>query len=129
MAYNGWKNYETWATKLWMDCTYGECIYWRESAQELANQHGPESEDKGRYELAEMMKEIYEDSIPDLGTNIYSDLLDYALSRVDWYEIAENYYSDVTYENIEDEDEDVFERLIREEEEETEEATNGKAGA
>jgi len=36
--YNGWYNYETWVTALWMDNEEPSYRYWREQAQEaIAN--------------------------------------------------------------------------------------------
>ena len=40
-------------------------------------------------ELADLLKEEFEDAAPDLGASTFSDLLGYALGLVNWYEIAE----------------------------------------
>ncbi len=34
-GYNGWKNYETWSVKLWIDNDQGSEQYWNEVAQEV----------------------------------------------------------------------------------------------
>jgi len=77
--YNGWKNYETWAVKLWMDNEEDSYHYWRERAEET----------KDNYSLSEELKDWMEENFPITTNNIYSDLLSAAISEIDWYEISE----------------------------------------
>ncbi len=102
--YNGWKNYETWNVALWLDNDQGTQELTRDLAQEACE--GPASENviKGiwtraedaRFELADRIKDfVTENLIPDLGASMASDLLNSAVSEVDWDEIAEHYLADI----------------------------------
>lgn len=94
-TYNGWTNYPTWAVKLWLDNAEPAYRYWTETAHKL-REAGPQPiagtsltrEPRGI--LADRLKEAIEDSLPDLGASMASDLLGYAIGTVNWYEIAEN---------------------------------------
>jgi len=93
--YNGWTNYETWAVNLWMD-EAGD--YYREHAAEMYERA---KEDKifsrierATLDLADSLKSEYEDNTPEV-TGCYADLLNAALSEVNWYEIAERYQEEM----------------------------------
>lgn len=88
-TYNGWSNYETWAVKLWLDNDQGT----QELMQDMARH------ERTAYKLADALKDMIEDNTPDLGASMYADLLNAALSEVDYREIAENILED-----MEDED-------------------------
>ncbi|MAF43079.1 MAG: hypothetical protein CMI54_02765 [Parcubacteria group bacterium] len=52
-------------------------------------------EETARFTLADTIKEFIEDTNPLLNTaSMYTDLLNAALSEVDWNEIAENILAD-----------------------------------
>ncbi len=92
---NSWKNYETWAVKLWIDNDEGEYLYWQEQVAQ-AKADAPQDEnfsiwgkDTAKFRLADTLKEYYQENLPKTSNNVYSDLLGSALDRVDWYEIAE----------------------------------------
>jgi hypothetical protein len=88
MSYNGWTNYETWAVKLWLDNepgTYHDAT----RRADLAISAGEE-----RYELADWLKEYVGAMMPDLPASLASDLLNGALSDVDWFEVADSYLDD-----------------------------------
>jgi hypothetical protein len=80
--YNGWTNYETWLVNLW-----------------LSNEQGIDNfalglcgEAETTREAADRLREwIGEGSPDDCQTGLYGDLLNAALSEVDWYEIADHY--------------------------------------
>ena len=85
--HNGWANYETWAVNLWLSNDSGTYEYWRDRAR----QHTSVSYGSGSFcELADEMEEEIgnkvEDFTPDLGATVYSDLLNAALSEVNWCE-------------------------------------------
>jgi hypothetical protein len=100
--YNGWTNYETWLVKLWMDNDQGSDEYWRERAQEAWNDATPGSyewqtrEEEAVSALADEIKEQHEESVESCGvTGVLSDLLNAALSEVNWREIARAYLDEV----------------------------------
>lgn len=103
--YNGWTNYETWCVHLWLSNEEGSYRYWREEAQrhlnEAPNHKNVERgvwtvDDASRYTLGEAMKESFETFHPFRGEHltkplpcdVFTDLLDAALSEVRWSEVA-----------------------------------------
>ena len=81
--YNGWTNYETWVTKLWMDNNQESYNYYQELAEEYRKQP---------YELSQRIKEEFEEANPlnELESSVFHDLLNSAISNINWYEIAES---------------------------------------
>ena len=78
--YNGYSNYATWATALWLDNEPST----NEDLYELANS------DKEVYEKAELLEDSVKDSDmvrPRLEYGLGSDLLNHALGSIDWREI------------------------------------------
>jgi len=95
-GYNGWKNYETWLVALWINNDQGT----QEIALDMARQYkGMEHEN---YELSHALKDWIEETNP-LADNadLFADLLNAALSEVDWYEIAESFFDDIKNEKEE----------------------------
>jgi hypothetical protein len=86
MAYNGWKNYETWNVALWLDNDQGT----QEEMTDLAYRHRDEPSD-----LAKAIKDFVDEIQPDLGASMFADLLGAALDEVDYHEIAEHYLADL----------------------------------
>jgi hypothetical protein len=78
-GYNGWSNYETWLVNLWWENdpeTYDFAQTLTEGAKDV-------------WELANEIKEATEEGqVPNLGSTLAADLLNAALSEVDWDEIA-----------------------------------------
>ena len=97
MAYNGWKNYETWNVALWIDNDEGT---YRERCA-LARRAGSVED------LAASLKSWVEDMAPDLGASMFSDLLTAALGEVDWDESAENWYEEAQEDDEEEEEAEV----------------------
>jgi hypothetical protein len=87
--YQGWTNYETWAVALWLNNEEGSYRYWREQAREWCDYEDT------TIHLVEQLKEELNEAAPELGTTLYADLMNSALERVDWYEIAESFLEDV----------------------------------
>ena len=93
--YNGWTNYETWNVALWIDNeqdVYNMVREWAKEAWEEAEtpKYPWLTQERGAvYILAERIKELVEDENPLGGdASMYTDLLNGALSEVDWREIA-----------------------------------------
>ena len=85
-TYNGWTNYETWCVKLWMDNDEGSAQYWLEVVEE-------EEEDGDVAGLSARLKDNHEEMLPDIG-GFAGDLLNAAMSEVNWHEIATNLLED-----------------------------------
>lgn len=95
MAYNGWSNYETWNVALWLDNEQGSYDDMRQAARDAG---------KGNeYKLSQTIKDYVLEFQPDLGASMFADLLNAALSEVDWYEIAEHYLADLDDDDDSDE--------------------------
>lgn len=99
--YNGWKNYESWAVALWIDNDAGSYEHAQELASEAKRQAKESADDvkdglrpfarEAHAILADSLKEWMEEEAPDLGASVWADLLNAALSEVDWTEVAEHY--------------------------------------
>lgn len=90
--YQGWKNYPTWAIALWMDndrASYDQARGMARAALEA------KSEREAQLRLADHLKGWWTDQEPDLGANVWSDLLTSALDEVNWDEIAKNLIEEV----------------------------------
>ena len=81
-TYNGWTNYETWVTALWIDN--------ERETYEMRREWAQENHAAGRttYDLATQIREYLEENC----------LLGAALSEIDYFEIAENWLEDVDVE-------------------------------
>jgi hypothetical protein len=96
--YNGWTNFPTWNVALWMGNEEGSQEYYAQLARELYSD-ASDDETFTRLEnaaliLASQLKDQFEENAPEL-VGCYADLLNAALSEVNWREIAENILSEV----------------------------------
>jgi hypothetical protein len=98
-TYNGWTNYETWNVKLWIDNEEGSYNYWREVAREELGQASADAimskEERAAWELSKRLEDEFSEGKPDLGASCWADLLNAALSEVDWSEIATAMIGDI----------------------------------
>jgi len=94
--YNGWTNYETWNVALWLD--NGEMD--EGVKEERVRQACEENEEKSDAvnDVCQWLKD-YVDEMQENGqivvVGMFADLLNAALSEVDYYEIAEHYVDEV----------------------------------
>jgi hypothetical protein len=96
-TYNGWTNYETWCWKLWQDNDEGTQAYWSEAADD-AWKSSKDDDISTRTEdaantLSERMKSEAEDMMPEV-SGVFADLLNAAMSEINWHEIACNMLED-----------------------------------
>jgi hypothetical protein len=96
MAYNGWKNYETWNVALWIDneqSTYQMRQEWAEDAYHEATADQTLSrKERAAMSLSVTIKDWVEENNPlAKDASMYSDLLGAAIGEVDWHEIASNW--------------------------------------
>jgi hypothetical protein len=96
-SYNGWYNYETWAVNLWLDSEEGSQNYWREAAKEslqTVRAHRESGDvltidERAMVNLAHRLKDEHEEALPSF-TGFAADLLNAAMSEVNWREIAQH---------------------------------------
>lgn len=84
-SYNGYRNYPTWAVCLWLSSD----PYTQKHAYDIAR-----DDSLSGIEKDDAFKEWIESSAPDLSASIYSDLLSYAISEVDWTQITNAFAED-----------------------------------
>ena len=111
-TYNGWTNYETWCVHLWLTNDSGSYCYWSDQATVHLNDSARcaqvmsgtwTREDAARYSLASELKESFEQYHPFHGDHleklrrpdVFTDLLDAAISEVNWDEVASSFLDDL----------------------------------
>ena len=96
-GYNGWTNYETWAVALWLGNEQATSDYWDDVARNCLIEAREAAQvesgtwtiaEAATYDLAAQMKEDICSGSPLEEADMYTDLLNAALSSVDWDEIA-----------------------------------------
>lgn len=106
-TYNGWTNYETWATNLWLD---GD-EYIQEMAQKAYDDADADSfftkEERALIDLSDSLKD-YVEELQEMDehkpSGLFADLLNSAMSEIDYRDLAESYLSDVEKEEETDEE-------------------------
>jgi hypothetical protein len=79
--YNGWKNYETWLVNLWITNEESSYEYYRELVRKA------KSDGEAAKALKDSVEEGCDEFVGNRG-NLYTDLLNGALSSVDWFEVV-----------------------------------------
>lgn len=102
--YNGWTNRPTWLTALWIDNEFNSHCHWRRSAMEVWRESRTSKHvtdwnwnrtDAARVMLADRLRVELSAAAPTEESNLFSDLLLFALSEVNWCEIADYLYADI----------------------------------
>jgi hypothetical protein len=88
MSYNGYTNYETWAVSTWLDNERGSYFGWLNRAKELLEDDTETANTELAHEIRQHLDEFH--PLAD-SASLYSDLLNAALAKVDWYEVAEGF--------------------------------------
>jgi hypothetical protein len=98
-TYQGWKNYETWNCKLWLDNDASLMDLqseWKQQAKDSPIKSVVWTKEQNtRYILADLIKDFIEENNPLANdANMYTDLLQSAIDNIDFNEIAENILSE-----------------------------------
>lgn len=96
--YNGYKNYPTWVTNLWLSNEQSSYNYWTDRAKEIfetAKKVVPREDVHRRAVriLADELEGCHKAGMPET-SGVYCDLLTWALNQVDWFQVAENLIED-----------------------------------
>jgi hypothetical protein len=101
-TYNGWTNYETWNVALWIGNEQHSEETTRGMAKDAYTKAVADSyqsrEERAVGILAVGIKEAVEVNMPDMGASMFTDLLNAALSEVNWHEIAQHYIDEESQE-------------------------------
>ncbi len=82
--YNGWSNYETWVVHLWLTNDQGTDEYVRDKVRGL-----------NTCDACEALEVIVSDDNPLEGqASMHADMLNAAISSVNWYELAKAFKDD-----------------------------------
>ncbi len=97
--HNGYGNYETWNVTLWLHNEHDSYLQWTARAEEIKEEAGEESQDSiwteeeyVKFTLAdEIEKSVKGDNPLVDDASMFVDLLNAALSSVNWDEVANSF--------------------------------------
>lgn len=110
--HNGWTNYETWAVDLWIDNEESSQRYWvreTESHWEAASEgicSWLTRSSEARRNLAASLTNWHEEQVPEL-EGVFADLMNAALSEVNWDEIADSMLTSMVLDDTDDDGEKI----------------------
>lgn len=99
-TYQGWKNYETWLVNLHLTNEEPSYRYWLAEAERISGEASETeqvvsgiwtAEEAARYKLAEQLRDEVTEAAPSTEALLYADLIDAALTSVDWDEVAQHW--------------------------------------
>lgn len=85
--YNGWTNWETWLTALWI----GEGLIDEDSIRDAVREHDGDAYAVGKW-VEDMVSEYAHEHVEGVG--LVSDLVSGCLGSVDWYSIGSHMVED-----------------------------------
>ena len=91
MTYNGWTNYETWLTNLWLDG-----LDFEDYIQDLSDDY--ETKDALLDWVSDYLEQLVDDLIDEDArgrSGFINDLLNSAFQEIDFRDIAEHYVDDI----------------------------------
>jgi hypothetical protein len=99
-TYNGWTNYETWNYKLWIDNDAGSYNNYITQAKKIMNNSIADKtftkKENAKFTLMAQLKNECEENNPlNDNASTYSDMLNAAISEINFYEIASNIIDDL----------------------------------
>ncbi len=107
-TYNGWTGgYETWLVALWYGNDEGSQNYVEELARDAYKDAVADKyftrEQVATAQLADVLKNDIEENSPAGVTGMYADLMNAAISEIDFHEIAEHFIEDINKTAFEEE--------------------------
>ena len=89
-GYNGWTNWETWVTNLWIEEGMLDLFEVGEQARHFAETNDSVS-NFAAYEMGKWMREQVEEFIGEQPAGLVADYVGGAIGAVDWAEIAKHH--------------------------------------
>ena len=85
--YNGWANFETFCCHFWLTNEESTYFYWTRTAAAILEESDGD-QDTAAGKVADLLKEALAENMPEIGLNLYKDLLEAALQNINYMEVA-----------------------------------------